>query len=81
MTGLSINQDLGSDLVTATDVDRQNFLSNTIQKLVKEKNEPDLDLKISNPEIKDIIIPFKKNSAADYPPIKVTFYNTTTKYS
>ena len=37
MTGLSINQDIGSALVTVTDVDQQNFLSNTIQRLVKEK--------------------------------------------
>ena len=35
--GLSINQDIDSALVTVTEVDRQNFLSNTIQKLVKEK--------------------------------------------
>ena len=49
VTGLSINQDIGSALVTVTDVDRQNFLSNTIQKLVKKKE---------NPETKDIIIPF-----------------------
>ena len=61
MTGLSINQDIGSALVTVTDVDQQNVLSNTIQRLVKEKKEPDLDLKISNSETKDIIIPFKKN--------------------
>ena len=38
VTGLSINQDIGSALVTVTDVYRQNFLSNTIQKLVKEEN-------------------------------------------
>ena len=81
VTGLSRNQDLGSDLLTATDVYRQTFLSNTIQKLVKEKNEPDLDLKISNPKTKDIIIPLKKNSAADCPPIKLTFCNITTRYS
>ena len=37
VTGLSINQDIGSALVTVTDVDRQSFLSNTIQKLVKKK--------------------------------------------
>ena len=37
MTGLSINQDIGSALVTLTGIDRQKFLSNTIQKLVKEK--------------------------------------------
>ena len=38
VTGLSINQDIGSALVTVTDVYRQKFLSNTIQKLVKEEN-------------------------------------------
>ena len=38
VTGLSINQDIGSALVTVTDVYRQNLLSNTIQKLVKEEN-------------------------------------------
>ena len=41
-TGMSINQDIDSDLLTVTDSDRQNFLSNNIQKLVKEKKEPDL---------------------------------------
>ena len=38
VTGLSINQDIGSALATVTDVYQQNFLSNTIQKLVKEEN-------------------------------------------
>ena len=52
VTGLSINQDIGSALVAVTDVDWQIFLSNTIQKLVKEKKEPNLDLKLSNPEAK-----------------------------
>ena len=37
VTGLSINQDIGSELVTMTDVDKLNFLSNSIQNLVKEK--------------------------------------------
>ena len=45
VTGLSINQDTDSSLVTVTDINRQNFLSNTIQNLVKERKEPDLDLK------------------------------------
>ena len=61
------------------DIDRLNFLSNSIQNLVNEKKEPDLGLKISNPETKDIIIPFQKRSATDCPPIKLTFYNTRTK--
>ena len=63
VTGLSINQDIGSALVPVTDIDQQNFLSNTIQKLVKEKKDPDLDLKITNPETKDIIIRLKKISS------------------
>ena len=79
VTGLSINQDICSELVTVTDNGRLNFLSNNMQNLVKEKKEPDLDLKISNPETKDIIIPFQKRSATDCPSIKLTFYNTTTK--
>ena len=70
VTGLSINQDIGSELMTETDIDRLNFLSNSIQNLVKEKKEPDLDLKISNPETKDIIIPFQKRYATDCPPNK-----------
>ena len=37
VTGLSINQDIGSELVTVTDIDRLNFSSNSIQNLVKEK--------------------------------------------
>ena len=79
MTGLSINQDIGSALVSVSDIDQQNFLSYTIQKLVKEKKDPDLDLKITNPETKDIIIRFLKKSAADCPPIRLTFYSTATK--
>ena len=80
MTGLFINQYIGSALVTVAGVDRPNLLGSTIQKLVKEEKDPDLDLKISNPEKKDLIIPFeKKKSAADCPPVKLTFYNTTTK--
>ena len=37
VTGLSINQDIGSKLVTVTDINKLNILSNSIQNLVKEK--------------------------------------------
>ena len=57
VTGLFINQDTGSAIVTVTDIDRLNFLSSTTQKLAKEK----LDLKTSNPSTKELIIPLKKN--------------------
>ena len=70
MTGLSMNQDIGSDLVSVTDVDKQKSLINSIQNLVKEIKEPDLDLKISNPETKSIIILFQKKSATDCSQIK-----------
>ena len=52
MTGLSINQKIDSNLVAVIDTNRQNLLSNLIQKLVKEKKGPDLDLKIYNEEMK-----------------------------
>ena len=43
VTGLPTNHVIGSALVRVTDVDRQNFLSEAMQKLVKEKKDPDLD--------------------------------------
>ena len=40
-TGLSINQDIDSGLAVATNTDRQEAISNLIQKIVKEKkNKP-----------------------------------------
>ena len=65
--------------MTVTEVDKVNEISNNIQNLVKEKTETNLNFKVSNPEIKDIIIPFQKRSATNCTPIKLTFYNTLTK--
>ena len=50
VTGFSINQDVDSDLVVVTDTDRQEAISNLIQRLVKDKKDPDLDLRIYNEE-------------------------------
>ena len=36
VTGLSINQDIDSKIVTVTDTDRQHFLSTLIQKHIKD---------------------------------------------
>ena len=44
---MSINQDIDSSLLTATDTERQEAISNLIQKLVKKK-DPDLDLRTYN---------------------------------
>ena len=79
ITGLSINQDVHSDLVSVTYTDIQEAISNLIQKLVKEKKDPDLDLRIYNEEVFEKIIPFKKKTKSEIPPMQLTFYNTTTK--
>ena len=79
VTGLSINQKISSELVTVTDVNKSYNLSNSLQNLVKEIKEPDLYLKISNPETKDIIIPFQKKPLTDCPPKKLAFHKTATE--
>ena len=79
VTGLSINQDIDSRLIAVKDTNRQEAISNLIQKLVIEKKDPDLDLKICNEEAFEKIIPFEKKTESEVPPIKITFYNTTTK--
>ena len=75
-TSLSINQDTGLTQVAVTDTDRLETLSNLRQKLVKEKKEPDLDLRIKNTET---VIPFQKKAPNELPQLKFTYYNTTTK--
>ena len=47
ITGLSINQDVNSDLVAVTDTDRQEVISNLIQKHIKEKKNPTLILEFT----------------------------------
>ena len=60
VTGLSINQDINSNVVAVTDTDRQKVLSNLILNLVKEKKEPNFDIKIYNTETSEVIILFSK---------------------
>ena len=79
ITSLSINQDIDSDLVAVADVDKQEAISNLIQKLVKEKKEPDLDLKIYCEEAFEKIIPFEKKESSKVPNQKLTYYSITTK--
>ena len=70
-----------SDLVAVTDTDRQEVISNLIQKRVNEKKEPDLDIRIYNEEAFENIVSFKKKTSSEVPPIKYTLSNTTTKRS
>ena len=76
--GLSINQDIDSDLVAVADVDKQKAISNLIQKIVKEKKELDLDYKIYGEEAFEKIIPFEKKESSKVPNQKLTYYNSTT---
>ena len=77
VTGLSINQEAESDLVSVADLDSQNALSDLIRNYVKKKEEPDLTLKIYNEEAFETIIPFKKRSDVAVKSFK--YYDTTTK--
>ena len=79
ITGLSINQNVDSDLVAVANVDKQEVISNLLQKLVKEKKEPDLDPKIYCEETFEKIIPFEKKGSSKVPNQKLTYYNITTK--
>ena len=79
ITGLSINQDIDSALVAVADIEKQEAISNLIQKLVKEKKEPDLDLKIYCEEAFEKLIPFEKKESSKVPNQKLTYYKTTTK--
>ena len=79
ITGLSISQDIDSNVAAATDTDREEIISNLTQKLVREKKDPNLDLRSYNEEAFEKIIPFKKKTESEIPPTKLTFYNATTK--
>ena len=81
---MSFNQSVNSGLVAVADTDRQELLSNLIQKKErkkerKERKEPDLDLRIYNEEVFEKIISFEKKTSAEVPSIKYIFYNRTTK--
>ena len=73
VTGLSINQDLDYKIIDVTDTDRLETISKLIQKLVKDKKEPDLDLRIRNEEIIEKVIRFQRKAPTKHPRLKLTF--------
>ena len=77
MSGLAINQEVNSDLVSLPKVDAQNDLSDLIRTYSKEKENFKLDLRIYNKESFDVTIPFKKRT--DVLIKSFQYYNTTTK--
>ena len=73
VAGLSINQDLDYKIIDVTDTDRLERISKLIQKLVKEKKEPDLDLRIRNEETIEKVIRFQRKAPTKHPRLKLTF--------
>ena len=61
------------------ETDRQEVLSKLMQKLVKEKREPYLFLRIFNEVAMEKLIPLKRRSSKEILFIEYTFHNTTTK--
>ena len=78
VTVLSINQDLDSKISAVCDTDRLETISNLIQKLVKNKKELDLDLKIRNEETIEKVIRFQRKTPIELLQLKLTFYNIST---
>ena len=79
VTGLSVNQDIGTDFIAVGETDREEVLSKLIQTLVKGKREPYLFPIIFNEEAMGKLILFERISSKEVPFIEYTFYNATTK--
>ena len=78
-TGTLINSDIvDSELVKIKNTKELDRISREIQELVKNYEEPDLTLSISNPETKTLLKSFVKRDEFDLPKIKLTYFNTST---
>ena len=80
VTGVTIKPKIvDSELVKIINTKELQRISEEIQEKIKNCKEPNLNLTISNPETKTLVIPFTKKTEKDCPRIKITFFNTTTK--
>ena len=80
VTGMTIKPELvDSELVKVINTKELERISEEILEKIKEYKEPNLNLTISNPETKTLVIPFQKKTETEIPKIKLTFFNTTTK--
>ena len=80
VTGMTIKPELvDSELVKVINTKELERISEEIQEKIKEYKEPNLNLTISNPETKTLVIPFQKKTETEIPKIKLTFFNKTTK--
>ena len=82
ITGLRINSILtDKKLLKIENIKEQSKISQEIQDLIKNYEEPDLTLFMSHPERKTMKVPFVKKNESDLPKINLTYYNTNTKKS
>ena len=80
VTGMTIIPKIvDSELVKVINTKELQRISEEIQEKIKNYKEPNLNLTISNPETKTLVIPFTKKTETECPRIKITFFNTTTK--
>ena len=80
ITGLSINQDTDS-LIEVTDKNRKQILQKLIENLLKEKKnvEDVYSLQRHDSEGYEKVIPLKKKTATELPPLKLEYYSQHTK--
>ena len=79
ITGMMIKPDIvDSELVKIKNTKELDRISKEIQELLKNYEEPDLTLSISNSETKTLLIPFVKKDESDLPKTKLTYFNTST---
>ena len=75
VTGMTIKPEIiDSELVKIKNTKELDRISKEIQKIIKNYQEPDLPLSISNPETKNVLLPFVKKSESELPRIKLTFF-------
>ena len=80
ITGLSINQDT-DNLIEVTDRNRQRILQEFIENLLKEEKDAKHanSLKRHNSKGYEKVIPLKKQTATELPPLKFKYYSLHTK--
>ena len=79
VTGMAINPDSNTySLIKVSDKDKLKEISKKNQNLIKQNKAYSTDLKISNPETKDLLIPLTKKNRTELPPIKLSYFNVST---
>ena len=81
ITGMVIKPDIiDSELIKIKSTKELDRISNEIQELIKNYEEPDLTLSIYNKETKTLLIPFLKKDESDLPKINQIRALTKTKF-